>query len=373
MLPVIARRQQLGCRSLTRTRLTAAHVTRPQGDVARLPLCFMLLHIAKLSREGTTCVWYAANFPVPPLQGMRRKDDPDAPGLQAALAAVHDALHPLAAAQAAADAASPPQPPQQRQPPAGDADLPPELRGQRHAALTVRGALQAAQAAAGAAVPAAADSTAQGAVQSPATEQQLVDAAAEAVCTEIAAAAVRQTVPALLAHLRAVLAALPPPAATHQQQQRQYQQQWQYSGQCGQAGQFPASPPYQRQLSGPMSPSGGGGGSGGPAASPPALVPFGGFDQAPPGASMELGDDPTGVKDSVRTHAGAVGVPRQPALLLLLLQPWSAPLPVSHSPGHTRFMRSTSVFNCSGCGASDHSEACHPLPGPQTPRNLPGF
>lgn len=292
---------------------------------------------------------------------MRRQDDPDAPGLQAALAAVHEALHPLAAAQAAADAASPPQPPQQRQPPAADTDLPPELRGQRHAALTVRGALQAAQAAAGAAVTAAADSTAEGAVQSPATEQQLVDAAAEAFCTEIAAAAVRQTVPALLAHLRTALAALPPPAATHQQQQRQYQQQWQYSGQCGQAGQFPGSPPYQRQLSGPVSPGGGGGGSGGPAASPPALVPFGGFDQAAPGASMELGDDPTGVKDSVRAHAGAVGlglglgfgVPRQPALLLLLLQPRSAPLPVSHSPGHTRFMRSTSVFNCSGCGASD--------------------
>lgn len=136
------------------------------------------------------------------------------PSLALALAAMHAALEPLAAAQAAADAASDWLASVES---AAAADVPPPLREQRHAILTVRAVLAAAAASLDGA-------------------QQAANPVADALAAEVAAAAVRQVVPALTAHLQAALAATPRHQTPHQpyshaaRNQHQQQQRRQPSG-----------------------------------------------------------------------------------------------------------------------------------------------
>jgi hypothetical protein len=109
-------------------------------------------------------------------------------------------LEPLAAARAAADAA-PCQPAGVKS--AAAANVPPPLLQQQHAILTVQAMLAVAEAAADA-------FPSDGA-------QQVTDPVAEVSVAEIAAAAVRQVVPALMAYLQAAPAAIPrQPQPPHQ-------------------------------------------------------------------------------------------------------------------------------------------------------------
>lgn len=179
---------------------------------------------------------------------------------------MHNVFAPLAAAQATADPAAPRQLANGSSDIAAAADLPPELRGQRHAVLTVRAVLAAA---------AAADAVA---------GQDTAGCIADALAAEAAAAAAWQAVPALTAHLRAALAALP----RHSTPSRQYSM----SPQHQQQRYHPGSPfgRQQRQRSGGSPHSS----FGRAAASPPALVRFGDFDPGVPEADMELDDDMSG-------------------------------------------------------------------------------
>jgi hypothetical protein len=130
--------------------------------------------------------------------GLRRQPSREVPSLALALAATHAALEPLAAAQAAADAA----PGRIASDESATADVPPPLREQRRAILTVQAVLAAAEAATAAA-------SSEGA-------RPAADSVTDAFTAEIAAAAVRQVVPALTAHLQAALAAIPRQQPPHQ-------------------------------------------------------------------------------------------------------------------------------------------------------------